>query len=982
MKTFLDTLAEELQRDYAGRFEEVAVIMPTQRTKRLLSQKLLEGADKPIFLPTILTINDFIESLSPYKKASQLELLLELHAVYAAMPHPQEFAEQFSHFLSWGTEFLADINQIDMQLQNADDIFTNLSGIKELDLTLFKSMDLSSMTNEKERQYCSKRLAYLNFYYSLKELYHRFGEALEKKKCAYEGFIYRMVAADIEKLSRRYDFTHYVFAGFNALTPAELQILKYYKQQGRAKFYFDLDAFYYDETIPTVVPNFPKSISDFIHIALKELALTSEEVAFVSHSYKEIPKNIRVIGVSKQMNQIRYAVNWLERMKREHPDELDEIAVVFADESLVVPFVNAYDCQDLNLTMGYPLQGLPVYSLLTALLRLLKSAEGQSGTSHLRFYHKDLLTLIQHPIVSKTFFAPRDYRTFEAMLLKTNMIYLSVSKLEEIMQAALAESEQRWADLVRFLKKLEEQWQAPLNAFAFFLKSLAERKAVSQLEVGVLEYVSTELEHISESVAVLPADLTIEVDSWAQLMNLQLGKLVLSMQGLPDKGIQVMGLLETRLLDFKHLLVLSVNDGIIPKKKSENSLILQEVKQYFHLPTYYERDAVFSYHFFRLLQRASNIDLVYDNDSSGNGVCEKSRLINQLRFKVKSLGWDNHIQWTEECENLLPDLSVHSEVPVVKKDEKLLEELRAFKFSPSSLHTYINCPLQFYLKHIKKMELYEKIDDKFDNALLGNVIHFVMQKVLENAGKNIEPPAEAVTKSKANIDALLEIAFQEQGYGKEQLQSGKNYILYQVCRLYLLDYLDKIIYELPFIRQFIGQELNLATTITIEGHPLTLIGKIDRVDRREDGIYILDYKTGSVKPENLKFKTSPENQEMWEQEWVSLFQNPDMDKLFQLLFYTLLYDEGLPAGKAMSAVNAEKADLYHAAIVGFRAMLKKQEEQYVFKVQPDVDKQMLAKFKEHLVRLLTEIVSPECDFVQTQDRAHCQYCDYKTFCLR
>ena len=977
MRTFLDNLAEELRTHYAGRFEEVAVIMPTQRTKRLLSQKLLADADGPMFLPTILTINDFIESLSPYKKASQLELLLELHAVYSAMPHPQDFSNQFSNFLSWGTEFLGDINQIDMQLQNADDIFTNLSGIKELDLTLFKSMDLDGISDEKERQHFSKRLAYLEFYYSLKELYHRFCEALEQKKKAYEGLIYRAVANDIAQLSVRYDFKHYVFAGFNALTPAELQIMKYYKQRGMAKFYFDLDTFYYEESMPHTMPPFPKNISDFIHIALRELELKQEEVAFVSHHYQDIPKTIKVTGVAQKMNQIRYAVNWLERIKEECPDELDGTAIVFADESLVVPFVNAYDCHDLNLTMGYPLQGLPVYSLLTAFLSLLKSAEAKNENTPMLLYHKDLLALMQHPIVLQALFPRDSYMKFKAAVQKANSIYLTVSKLKEFLQKFMGESEPRWRAFVQFMEELEQQRQAPLKAFAGFFKFLAERKAASELNIGVLEYMAMQLEQISDMLSVLPADVVVGVDSWAQILNLQFGKIVLSMQGLPDKGIQVMGLLETRLLDFKNLLVLAVNDGVIPKKKSESSLILQEVKQHFHLPTYYERDAVFSYHFFRLLQRASNIDLVYDNESSSKGVAEKSRLINQLRFQVQALGWENHIRITEKCENLLPDFSGRNVIPVVKKDEKILCELRKFEYSPSSLHTYINCPLQFYLKHIKEMTPYEKVDDAFDNALLGNVIHYVMQHVLSEAKASFEHTTDIVAKSKANIDGLLEEAFARQNCQKEQLQRGKSYILYKVCRLYLLDYLDKIPTELSCIKQFVGHELKIKGKIPVAGGDLTLKGTIDRVDKRQNGIYILDYKTGAVENKKLQIKSSPENKEEWEQEWVNLFQSPDMDKLFQLLCYVLLYDED-----KTSAVTKEKAETYHAAIVGFRAMMKKKEENYTFEVQPEVNKVMLEKFKEHLVRLLTEITSPDCDFEQTEDLTHCKYCDYKTFCLR
>ncbi|MCL2246883.1 MAG: PD-(D/E)XK nuclease family protein [Lentimicrobiaceae bacterium] len=865
--SFLAHLAEKIATHSETPLENTIVVVPNKRARRELLRKLATHFSKPVFAPNILSVNEFMESLSVLKKIDGDELLLRLFDLYKKK-NPEK-NDDFSAFLAWAPLFLNDINEIDLHLADAPVVFTNLSEIKTLETSFGKE------------QLTEAQRVYLKFYNQLAELYLEFTAALRAEGIGYEGMVYREVFQHIGHGEHRdgkllgtpfgKNISRYIFAGINAATPSELEVLNYYRLHKNAEFYFDVDIFY-DEKYGTFVEEIRQKLR------ISELPK--------SNHYREIPKQITCIGAPKRTAQIYQAIELLNKIELEQGN-LNDTVLVLADETLLLPFVHAYNTEKANITMGYPLRATFVAQQLLQLI----DDEKQNNRQQKPVYHLKTqgFEFLQHLIIT--------LQKFENEQI--NMLL---------------------AEIFAFLEN-------------FFAKT-------EKLDFVVVEYFLKE----------------------------KLNAATIPFTGNAHEGLQIMGLLETRMLDFKNVIVLSLNEGVLPKGKAAPSMLLYDIRRHFGLPTHQRKDAVFGYHFFRLLQRAQNIFLIYDNESTST-LAEKSRFIEQLAFEIKKQQLQEIVHFTNL--QYVPPFSfpVNDATISIVKTEPILKKLVDFEYSPTSLKAYIQCPLQFYWKFIEKITVPERFDQTHESAVIGTVIHKILEEIFAALQENSAQFAVILSSFEENMDDVLTRVFQTQPeIENEDITQGKLFLFYQIVKKSILDYIKVIQQEWeisPF--QIIATEIPLVADIEVDNYKLRLKGTADRIEMRHNKVTVLDYKTGKVDAKKLQCKV---------EDFETIFAKPEYSQLFQLLCYACLYQNN-PQQKLVQTTEIQ------CGIIAFQELFK-QNEAYIYYAEINKDHVLtlpvLHRFEIHLKQLFSALLDEKTAFCQTNDVENCKYCDYKTIC--
>ncbi|MCQ2287064.1 MAG: PD-(D/E)XK nuclease family protein [Bacteroidales bacterium] len=974
MQSFLKQIANHIHSEFNGDFSDVAVILPSQRAKHFLINELCRETTKPIFLPQLFTIDDFIESLSPLKRVSTSELLITLYDICQQADNRNK--EDFVKFISWGTMFLKDINDIDLQMKNAHDIFTNLAQTKEIDITLFKE------TDDKE----TKRKKYLDFYLSLSTYYDKLREALRENKVGYAGLLYRDVAENIESYLPIKTMKKYVFAGFNAFSPSEATIISYFLKQGLAEIFFDLDSFYYEQKIPDRLPAYSQTVSDLIHLTISRLELTERDVHFIGQNYcaqGQTAKSISVTGISQNMQQVLYAIELLKTFE----NELDRTAVVFADESLIVPFLHAYDCSKTNLTMGYPLRGLPEYNLIQLIVQMIKNSRRVSEQDSLSFYHRDIVALLRHSVI-KTMLFDTDVASEKCLanFIANNKVIVSFEDLKSLFENQEGINTDFSNALLEVMNSLLLAGTAPLEAMINLYDYLWRAFGNSQKEMNranIYRLILDNLLKVKELISKISDESQWTIEAIEFFINEQCSSITLPIQGNPDKGLQVMGILETRALDFENIILLSANENILPVGKTQNSLIISDIKKYFHLPSYHEQNAVSAYHFFRLLQRAKKVHIIYNNDVSDMSG-EKSRFIEQLKFENKRQ--NAGIEIIEQNITAQPKLEFLENKISIDKTSAILDQLKSMKYSPTGLIKFNQCPLCFYLAKVAQIAPSQDIQEQMDAAIIGTVVHDILEQLFlklkeKKESVNTEYLSDAdidkiFSDEEKDLDDHLQTAFKKAFNDRkiklDNLDKGRNFLSKQVCKNYLQKYFTYFKEEAKHISDFVCVENKFLATVKAEDSVVLLDGKIDRIDKCGGKLRILDYKTGKVEPKDLKF---------------SMEDIGKKEKPFQLLCYAYMLKNGKVVEKSEDGdedevILTDKFKEYKSldcGIVGLQSSMKREKE-CIFGFE--VTDEMMEEFAKVLETILKDILDKDQKFSQTEDRQQCAYCDYASICGR
>lgn len=937
--TFLGELASNILLMEAISPKDVLVILPNKRAKRVLQKKIAQQISTPQFSPQILSINEFFESLSPIKSVSKEELLLHLYSIFISLDSFKE--ESFQTFLSWAPTFLSDINEIDLQLAEAEQIYSNLSEIKELETTFMKG-ELSDFQNK-----------YLHFYIQLGELYVKFVSYLMENKIGYEGLIYRNVAEQIIKADLIEDqfiapyngYKRFIFAGFHALSPSEMSILEFFYHKFNGEFIFDIDRFYDEKYAP-----FVKTLQNRLRIP----------DIHIKEDFKNIPKEIFITDVTGNMSQIYHAIDLIHHIEKVE-GTLDETALVFGDESLIVPFVHAYDCTKANVTMGYPIQNTIAYQLLQIILDLTKNSFRFSKIQQVDYkiyYHKDIVLFFQNPLVTQAFFGG-NAEAYSAVneIVANNQIFISQK------------------DISPLIPNLPSQGVDIVHLLIHFFEDLAQKVEKHTPDFYGIQLI---IKGLNQTLKVLDHNefntIVLDFKSIEYFINEKLNALSIPFIGDFDKGLQVCGLLETRTLDYKNIIFLSINEGVLPKGKGQPSMIMYDVKNHFKLPTTTYKDSIFAYHFFRLMQRASLIHILYDNDSSST-LAEKSRFINQLEFEVEHKKLTPNISIVKKSMSTIPQIkTIENNEIVVHKDQEILKKLQDVKYSASNLTTYIRCPLAFYLTYIERLEQIESVDENIENRVVGTIIHEILQTIFNKIEKD---PSNAIAIIETSIDELDQITnktfLKNEDIRKADITRGKLYLATEIVKRNVLAYLT--IAKKEFISeniQVVGNEVVFHVPISTCFGNVTLKGAADRIDIRDHIVTILDYKTGRVDAKELVFKSEE-----------SLIADYNQKQLFQLLMYLLLYQKD-PNNTLVKTKN------YSSGIIAFQDVLLQNETYIHFAQLPLEDKSTttaftkteIDHFEQTLVHLIEQILNPELPFIQTEEIKNCQYCDFKSICKK
>ncbi|MDX1470876.1 MAG: PD-(D/E)XK nuclease family protein, partial [Flavobacteriaceae bacterium] len=770
---------------------------------------------------------------------------------------------------------------------------------------------------------------YLQFWRRLKTYYFEFKQVLSQMGKGYPGMVYKEAAQEITHYSDSLTpgISH-IFVGFNALNPAEEQIIQHLLIEGKALVYWDIDSHYLDNQWHDA-GHFIREYKDNWNY------YNSHDFKFVTTHYTS-EKSIRATGTPNNLGQVKYTGNLIQKL-RDKNESLDDTAIVLGDEELLLPLLNSLPSEvgPINVTMGLKLEYTPLADLFSLLFKIHKKQSKE-------FYYKDVLNLINHPFLRYYFQSESSSTDISTLINQNNVIYLSLNWLNE--------KAPEYSEQLRYLFEPWENVQTALTNCQRIILAIKEHlDSNRQRHKLTLEYLFRF--HVLFNKLKLYAEKYsgfTNISSLAIVYRSLLKQESLDFQGEPLQGLQIMGMLETRLLDFKNVIILSVNEGVLPGGKTDNSFIPFDVKRENKLPTYMEMDAIFTYHFHRLIQRAKNVDLIYNSEPDALQGGEKSRFIAQIEYD----GFHDIIHQTTAVAT--PPYS--KKIKTIPKTDSLLEKLKAIAangFSPSSLTNYIRNPLDFYLEKVLEINDFDKVEETVAHNTLGTVIHNVLE-ILYTPFINKKLSEDGLKEMLVKVPRLVKNSF-EREYQGGNLNQGKNLIVFEVCKRYITNYIEK---EISLVKSgndiiILGLEKQIKTQLPLPelDFPVFLKGTIDRLDVYNGTKRIIDYKTGNVNSSDLTIC-----------DWEDL--NTDYkrySKCFQILSYAYLLNSHEPIERIEGGIISLK-NLQDNPFMKFGIKESTRSRSQDNDITPDT----LKSFQTQLKKLILEIFNPELDFIEKE----------------
>jgi len=899
---------------------QLSFILPSKRAGIFLKHELIKINSQSQFSPQILSIEEFIEDLSQLKQLSNIELLFEFYEVYLKSNHAKESLEDFDAFSKWAQILLQDFNEIDRYLVPQNQIFNYLSAIQ----------DLKHWSLEGDQTQLIK--SYLSFWKKLNTTYANFTNHLINKGFGYQGLIYREAVENIESYIQVNHNKKHIFLGFNALNNAESTIIQELLQNELAEIYWDID----DSFMST--PSHDASL--FIKNHKKNWKYyNTHPFNWISKNYIN-KKEISVIGIPKNVGQAKYIGELLLKLKNEK-NALNNTSVVLGDENLLIPVLNSIpkNVETLNITMGLPLRIIPLTSLFEKLFLLHK--DGKTS-----FYYKDVISLLSHQFITPLInsgnknLAKKVIENIKAnnIIFLTKDILLSFANGKEAILMLLFDS---WGD------NTDIALQNCFNLILLIKKNLSQNKKENLLS---LEYLY-KFNEVFNMVNTLNSKCNY-INSIKILHSLYIEVLnneTLDFQGEPLQGLQIMGMLESRVLDFETVIISSVNEGVLPSGKSNNSFIPYGVKIENGLPTYKEKDAVYTYHFYRLLQRAKNIYILYNTEPDVLNGGEKSRFITQL--EVENIHNLKQIIVAPRVSKISPHLIS------VAKTELMMTQIRDVAsngFSPSSLTNYIRNPIDFYYQKILGVKEQGSVEEVVASNTLGTVIHNTLEDLYKPVVGELLS-VEVVKTMKVNADDKIKFHFSTI-YKEGDITKGKNLIILEIAKRYISNFLNL---ELESLKQgnvikIIAVEAKNKITLNMPelDFPITIKGTVDRVDEFNGTTRIIDYKTGKVELNKVEIVN-------WEDITTDYTK---YSKSFQLLTYAYMINKEKPFINPIEAGIISFKNLKG----GFLKFSKKNKAGAYAKKESLITKDALDNFYNELKILILEICNPNIPFTEKE----------------
>ena len=958
MNTFLEHVAADLLKKYGNDMAHIAVVFPNKRAALFLNQALARLADGPVWSPAYITISDFFRQHSELTIADPIKSICDLYKSYVEVTGNTN--ETLDHFYGWGQLLLADFDDIDKNMANAEMVFSNISNLKELD-------DISYLTDEQKvelRRFFANfddnpegiRERFITLWNKLNDIYNDFKQRLRGQKLAYEGMLYRDV---VEETKVEAQYEHYVFVGFNVLQKVEQLLFKRFLKEEKASFYWDFDRYYMKPT---------NEAGNYIRRWLDKFpnTLPNDSDELYDNLGKE--KEINIISAPTENLQARYITEWLRENERYKDGK--RTAIVLCDEHLLQTVIHCIpdEVETLNVTTGYPLQQTPIASMVTQLWALQTEGYSVQEQSYRLHYVNRVL---RHPYGK----------------------YLT-PKVAEIIERLNSERQfyvkPKEGSIFEYHPSDKQNLQALVSWLAETIRFIGVNGATDKdplFEESVFR-MYTLLTRLSDLMT--NGDLDADKIIFRRLLTQLIAATSIPFHGEPARGVQVMGVLETRNLDFDHVLVLSCNEGNMPKGIDDASFIPHLIRKAYELTTIDNKVSIYSYYFHSMIQRAKDVTFLYNNSTQGSHTGEMSRFILQLM-----------VEWNHPIHRLTLQAGqepMHCEAEVVEKNESVLKRLDEISyFSPTAINTYITCPLKYYFKYIAGINELDEIDvDDVDNRMFGNIFHTAAQLMYEKllpreviTAKNIDyllktgKSTQSLTSGNAELtlDDIVDEAFatelfhQQRGVRKHPKLNGLQLINREVIIKYLHQLLRIDRRSAPL--RVIGHEFPVKRSLTINVNGLEKQietgGRIDRldeihVDSDSARLRVVDYKTGGKAAESLKSVD-----EMFDSKNLSKKSDYTMQAMLYSLIEAKNDSEHSPNHRAVSPALLF---IQHAGSEDYTPILSIDKEEVTDVTVYEED------FLRNLTEKLEEIHNPNIAFAPTDNTDSCQYCPYKQMCGR
>lgn len=935
MQTFLSEVAQRLRADHPNGLEHVVVIFNNRRSGLFLRRQLTSEDNNPFFLPRIIGIDELISELGGLSIVPNEYLLFELFDIHRHLDGANDKFESFEDFISFGDMMLNDFSEIDLYRVDAQQLFNNLHDIKAIGEWDIESGKLTSF---QER--------YLAFYRSLYSYYTQLHERLMLQGRAYNGMAYRHVAENIEALIPDDDTYHYYFVGFNAISACEDTIIRQYLRQGIGNIISDGDAYYFND------PN--QEAGHFLRKHHQNQLFPQTE--YPDH-FTLGNKEITIVSCPENVLQCKYAGELLSHQKEYKPsDATEQTAIVLGDESLLLPMLNALPPQisTANVTMGYPLTATTLHTLAIAIISLHQRRQKQM------FYHQDILDILSNRNLNPILGIDDVYSKLSNTLASQHIIYATPDEIDQLCQETNCSLSQ-----IRFLFSSESPTPDALLDMLLNLIRLLYNTSRDNLKPTEKESLASLLQIIEylkelQSKYHFISNLKVLLKIYSRLAQ----RSIIPFYGEPLQGLQILGVLETRNLDFKKVILLSANEGTMPSGKTANTLIPYNLKTSFGIPTYREKDAVYAYNFYRLLQRADEVHLIYHTESDGMGKGEPSRFLLQIRRELAAR-YPNNIKLHEQVLSVSSTNNIESRALSYCKEPPVMLQLQKISqrgFSPSALNKYRNCPLKFYYENIMGINEKDSINEDLEQNELGSYIHAVLENIYTpTIGSPLQ--AEYLAQALGDIDHLLAQVLEKQ-FHHGRSHTGRNHFLESVAKAQISNFLNTEISNLKKGNHIsiisLEKELTHSIQVTINDTPqqVTISGIADRIDLWNDYIRVIDYKSGKVELKDLRVKES-------QPDWANV-----PDKWFQVLVYTWLFHH-----------NSQSNEPHIAGIqplghFQFDFLSAQWEDSHL------LTPAHLESFEAMLQELLSHLLNPDIPFLPNRESKMCAYCPFAETCSR
>ena len=946
MKPFLKAVAEDIYRRFGDNLSRTAVVFPGKRAGLFMNQYLTECAGHPLWAPSYITISELFAQLSKLNIEAPIRQVCTLHRIFNSHTHR---AEPLDDFYYWGELMLADFDDIDKNMVETDNLFVNLADIKAINSRFDYLTDEQKEVLERffgnfrtEEQRSALKERFIELWQVMGSIYKEMRHTLQAQGLAYEGMQYRDAIEHFDPAALTYD--RYIVVGFNVLNKVESKLFDYLKESGKALFYWDYDQYYYDNPMHEAGEFVRENISRYGN------ALTDDTIY---DNLTHLPE-ITYISAPTDNAQARYLHQWLDKYHTTEREQ--ETAVVLCNEDIALPVLHALPTKkvkNVNVTMGFKLTQTPIYTFINTYLNL-----------HTKGYDEDKATymldsvrqLLMHPYTQRIH---AEAEGWCKELLLQNRLYLPADQLAaHPTMGALFVHHADNAALVEYLSHLID-----------ILSTLFAKESSSEY-TQLYEEALFRIHQLVENFRSMLADgtLNIRLHTLVRLIARVMKQTTIPFHGEPAIGLQVMGVLETRNLDFRHLILLSTNEGKLPKRTGEASFIPYNLREAFGMTTLLRQNAVYAYYFYRMIQRAQHVTIVYNDGTDGMNKQEPSRFLMQLQVEFPGQLIPLSIQ-AATCPEAFNCIEIKQ---TDETRRKLQEHFRYdssrklnYRLSPSTINDYLDCRLRFYLKHVERLTPPEEMKADVDVADFGTLFHksaeLAYDRLTERGNMVHDFEIEALIKDDMTIEHFVDEAFRQDFFhtpeGTPLPYNGTQLIVRHVIKKYLIMLLQLDKRRTPF--QYIDSERPVYYPITIESHgiqlPIMLGGTVDRIDSKEGITRIIDYKTGG------KQKTVKNIEE--------LFYSDKRDGyVLQAFYYShLLQKDFAQIAPSLLFVRKTSDDNF--------------EPNIIINGTPVTDYSIYSEeFATLLTRTIDEIFNSDVPYAPTNNKEVCKYCKLTSLC--